>query len=129
MQLESNLSKTIYVSCLTIFLSGLASWAVLAHQNAPSGMPEKSKTEMSDAHFAKAAALGGTAEIQLGRLASARASNEAVKAFGERMVVQHGAAADQLQAVAQKENVTLPARLSSGTANLRSSGPFARQRL
>jgi putative membrane protein len=113
MQLESNISKAIYVSCLTIFLTGLASWAVLAHQNAPSGMPEQPKADMSDARFARGAATGGMAEIQLGRLAGERGSSDVVKAFAERMVVQHGAAADQLQAVAQKENVTLPARLTS----------------
>ena len=113
MQLESNLSKAIYVSCLTIFLTGLASWAVLAHQNAPSGMPAQSKAEMSDTHFARSVASAGMAEIQLGRLASERGSRDVVKAFAERMVVQNGAAADQLQAVAQKENVTLPARLTS----------------
>ncbi len=113
MRLESNLSKAIYLSCLTIFLTGLASWAVLAHQNAPSGMPERTRTEMSDVRFARGAASGGVAEIQLGRLASERGSSDVVKAFAERMVVQHGAAADQLQAVAQRENITLPARLTS----------------
>jgi putative membrane protein len=112
MQLESNLSKAIYVSCLTVFLTCLAGWAVLAHQNAPSGMPPQPKVVIRDAHFARGAALGGVAEIQLGRLASERGSNEVVKAFGERTVIERGAVADQLNAAAQKENVTLPTKLS-----------------
>jgi putative membrane protein len=107
MQLESKLSKIIYVGCLTVFLTGLGSWAVLAHQDPATS--RQSREEMKDTHFARAAALGGMAEIQLGKLAGARASNEVVKAFGERMVVQHGAAGDQLKAAAQKENITLPA--------------------
>jgi putative membrane protein len=111
MELESKLSKGVYVGCLTIFLSGLGSWAVLAHQDNGSSAP--SRAEMSDTRFAREAAQGGMAEIQLGKLATARASNQMVKAFGERMVVQHGAAGDQLKAAAQKENITLPASVNS----------------
>jgi putative membrane protein len=109
MQLETNVSKIIYVFCLTIFLAGLGSWAVLAHQDAPA----QSKADMADAHFAKAAAQGGMAEIQLGKLAADRGSNAVVKAFGERMVTQHGAAAEQLKAAAQQANIVLPATVSS----------------
>jgi putative membrane protein len=108
MRIESKVSKIIYVSCLTIFLTGLGSWAVLAHQDAPA----QPKADMADAHFAKAAAQGGLAEIQLGKLAADRGSNTAVKAFGERMVAQHGAAADQLKAAAQQGNVALPTTAS-----------------
>jgi putative membrane protein len=109
MRIESKLSKIIYVSCLTIFLTGLGGWAVLAHQDAPAG----SKADMADAYFAKAAAQGGIAEIQLGRLAADHGSNAMVKAFGERMVAQHGAAADQLKAAAQQANMVLPHTVSS----------------
>jgi predicted outer membrane protein len=52
MRIESKVSKIIYVSCLTIFLTGLGSWVVLAHQDAPA----QPKADMADAHFAKAAA-------------------------------------------------------------------------
>jgi putative membrane protein len=109
MQIESKVSKIIYVSCLTIFLTGLASWAVLAHQDDSA----QSKADMADAHFAKAAAQGGMAEIQLGKLAADRGSYSVVKAFGERMVAQHGAAGDQLKAAAQQANIVLPVTVSS----------------
>jgi putative membrane protein len=109
MQLESDISKIIYVACLTIFLTGLGSWAVLAHQDAPA----QSKADIADAHFAKAAAQGGMAEIQLGKLAADRGSNAMVKAFGERMVTQHGAAGDELKAAAQQANIALPTTVSS----------------
>jgi putative membrane protein len=114
MQLETNLSKAIYVGSLTVVLTCLGSWAVLAHQNAIYRTPPGAPTvEMKDARFAKAAALGGMAEIQLGKLAGDHGSNQVVKAFAERMVVQHGAAADQLKAVAQKDNLALPSGLTS----------------
>jgi putative membrane protein len=105
MRIASKVSKIIYVFCLTIFLAGLASWAVLAHQDASA----QSQADMADAHFAKAAAQGGLAEIQLGKLAADRGSNATVKAFGERMVAQHGAAGEQLKAAAQQANIILPA--------------------
>jgi putative membrane protein len=109
MRIESKVSKIIYVSCLTIFLTGLGSWAVLAHQDDSA----QSKADMADAHFAKAAAQGGMAEIQLGKLAADRGSNSMVKAFGERMVAQHGAAGDQLKAAAQQATIVLPTTASS----------------
>jgi putative membrane protein len=108
MQLETNISKMIYVGCLTVFLTCLGSWAVLAHQDATTSTPRSAPGDASDARFAKAATLGGMTEIQLGKLASERGSSEVVKAFGERMVVEHGAAGDQLKAAAQKDNITLP---------------------
>lgn len=115
MQLEGNLSKAIYVSCLTIFLTGLGSWAVLAHQDAvgSAAASPRTQTQMADAHFARSAAQGGIAEIKMGKLASDRGSSDVVKAFGERMVVQHGAAGDLLKAAAQKQNITLPSKLSA----------------
>ena len=51
MELESRLAKGIYVFCLTIFLTGLASWAVLAHQGATGGALARS-AEVPDAHRA-----------------------------------------------------------------------------
>jgi putative membrane protein len=112
MQLETNISKMIYVGSLTVFLTCLGSWAVLAHQDASSSAPQSAQADRTDARFAKAAAQGGMAEIELGKLASERGSNEVVKAFGERMVVQHGAAGDQLKGTAQKDSITLPANMA-----------------
>ena len=111
MQLESRLSKIIYVSCLTIFLTGLGSWAVLAHQQ--NSAASQNQGADGDAHFARAAASGNLAEIQLGKLAADHASSDVVKAFASRMVVQHTTAADQLKAAAQKDSISLPGNLSS----------------
>jgi putative membrane protein len=115
MQLETNISKMVYLGSLTVFLTCLGSWAVLAHQDATASRPSSVQGDVSDTRFAKAATLGGMAEIQLGKLASERGSNEVVKAFGERMVVEHGAAGDQLKAAAQKDNIALPSNLAPKT--------------
>jgi len=111
MQLESKISKIIYVSCLTIFLTCLGGWAVLAHQQTSASA--QNQADNGDTHFARAAASGNLAEIQLGKLAADHASSDVVKAFASRMVVQHTAAADQLKIAAQKDDIALPGNLSS----------------
>ena len=59
------------------------------------------------------AAQGGMAEVEMGKLASEKAANPEVKAFGQQMVDDHGKANDQLKSIAQKENLTLPAGMNA----------------
>jgi len=54
------------------------------------------------------AAQGGIAEVELGQLASQKASDAQVKQFAERMVADHSKANDKLKQVAASKNVTLP---------------------
>jgi putative membrane protein len=61
-----------------------------------------------DNHFAMEAAAGGMAEVKLGQLAADKGSSDFVKQFGQKMVTDHGKANDDLKAVAQKDNITLP---------------------
>ena len=49
-------------------------------------------------------------EVELGKLATQKASSEKVKQFGQRMVDDHSKANDQLKQVASQENITLPPR-------------------
>ncbi len=77
-------------------------------------MPDSSKmaqgTVDDKTHdFMNEAAMGGMAEVQLGKLAQEKASNPRVKAFGEMMVRDHSAANDDLKSIAGKKSVTLPA--------------------
>jgi len=62
----------------------------------------------SDQHFVMEAAKGGLAEVELGKLASDKASSDQVKQFGKRMVDDHGKANDELKSLAQSKNITLP---------------------
>jgi putative membrane protein len=61
--------------------------------------------------FMNDAAIGGMAEVQLGKLAQENGMNPRVKNFGEMMVRDHSAANDDLKAIARQKNVTLPDNL------------------
>jgi putative membrane protein len=63
--------------------------------------------------FAPTAAQGGMAEVELGRLAMQRAGDDSVKEFGQRMVVDHSRANQELKLVAAKKNLSLPGELTS----------------
>ena len=67
----------------------------------------------SDQAFVKEAAMGGMAEVDLGQLASSKASDADVKQFGQRMVDDHGKANDELKSWASSKSVMLPAELDS----------------
>ena len=51
------------------------------------------------------------AEVQLGKLASERAANAEVKAFGQMMVKDHTAAGNELKQIASGLNAQLPTQL------------------
>jgi putative membrane protein len=74
---------------------------------------DKSKLSASERKFVTEALQGGMAEVELGKLASERASNDAVKQFGQRMADDHGKAGDELKKIAQDKGVTPPSELDA----------------
>jgi len=64
--------------------------------------------EPSDAEFATKAAVGGMAEVELGKLALSKSTNASIKSFAEMMVNDHGKANEELMAIAKMKNITLP---------------------
>jgi putative membrane protein len=58
------------------------------------------------------AAQGGMAEVELGKLATEKASSDQVKKFGQRMVDDHSKANDQLKQLASLEGIEVPDKLS-----------------
>jgi len=60
-------------------------------------------------NFMNEAAMGGMAEVELGKLAQEKATNPRVKSFGEMMVQDHSAANNDLKSIAQQKNSPLPA--------------------
>lgn len=66
-------------------------------------------TEAND--FMLKAASGGMMEVTLGKLAQEKGSSADVKAFGQKMVEDHGKANAELKTVAATKNVTLPVEL------------------
>lgn len=70
--------------------------------------PAMATVSATDRTFAQKAAAGGLAEVSLGQLAQSNASSQQVKDFGQRMVTDHSQANQELQQIAQTENLTLP---------------------
>ena len=64
-----------------------------------------------DRDFVMDAAMGGMLEVELGRVAAQRGTNEAVKQFGQRMVDDHGQANQELMSLASSKGLTLPTAL------------------
>jgi len=58
-----------------------------------------------------AAAEGGLAEVELGKLAKEHASNADVKKFADRMVDDHGKANDELEGILKQKGMTAPTAL------------------
>src|SRR5215813_5148160 len=70
----------------------------------------KASAELSsaDRNFAMTAASGGLAEIQTAQVAQQKAESPQVKTFAQRMITDHTQANNDLQQIAQQENLTLP---------------------
>ena len=86
------------LSVLTL-VSGLA-----AQQSTSSN---GTKLQRTDRNFVAKAAEGGRMEVELGQLAQGRASSDAVKQFGQRMVEDHGAANQELMQLAANKGMKL----------------------
>jgi putative membrane protein len=70
---------------------------------------DKSANHPALKSFAMKAAEGGMAEVELGRLATQKASNDRVKQFGQKMVDDHTKANNDLKQAASQEGIELPA--------------------
>lgn len=64
-----------------------------------------------DKKFLTTAAGGGMFEVEVGKLASAKATDPGVKSYGQMLVTDHTAANDKLKAIASTHGVTLPSSL------------------
>jgi putative membrane protein len=69
--------------------------------------------------FLQKAAMGGLAEVELGKLAQQNASSAEVKRFASQMVTDHGKANQEIQTLAKKEGLELPTRLDAKHQALR----------
>jgi putative membrane protein len=112
---------------VTLAFMGASALALAANAQPPSRPPSTAQppaprqqqatkatsSGSADLMFIREAAMGGMAEVELGRLASQKADNAEVKQFGQRMVDDHGKANDELKQAAQSKNITLPAELAA----------------
>src|SRR5580700_4077267 len=67
----------------------------------------------SDRKFVRAAAQGGMAEVELGKLAAEKGSSDEVKKFGRRMADDHSKAGNQLKQIASEKGIAVPQQLSA----------------
>jgi putative membrane protein len=86
---------------------------VLAIGFALGGVSTAQAKEATDQTFVTKAAEGGLAEVDLGNVASAQGSRDAVKTFGKRMVTDHTKANDQLKSTASSAGLTVPSEPSA----------------
>lgn len=66
---------------------------------------------LTPAMFVTNAAIGGMYEVEAGRIAAQRSTNPRIKAFGEKMVADHGKANEELKPIAAAANLTVPTAL------------------
>jgi putative membrane protein len=107
--------KSVMVAAAVI-ASGVALGAQAPTSTQPANTMSHGKTHssgMGDQAFVKEAALGGMAEVDLGQLASTKATDEKVKAFAQKMVADHGKANDELKALASSKQIMVPTALDA----------------
>lgn len=71
------------------------------------------KGSAADTKFVHEAAIGGMAEVAMGKMAAEKAASPDVKQFGQRMVDDHGKANTELKTLASSKGMTLPADLDA----------------
>lgn len=103
---------------VTLLMAGLLFGAGAARAQTPdrTGSANRTKQERGaspDHIFMTKAAEGGMAEVELGKLAKEKGSNDAIKNFGQHMVDDHSKANDEMKDLASKKNVTLPSALNA----------------
>jgi putative membrane protein len=85
-------------------LAGFSASALLA-------LAAPSWAAKDDAEFVKTAANAGMMEVELGKHAAKNAADPEVRAFGERMVADHGKANTELKGVAQRAGLAVPGQM------------------
>jgi putative membrane protein len=104
----------IHKSIVTLCFAGVLALAAGAAQaQGANGMHGKTSAEQK---FMTDAMQGDMAEVQMGKLAQQKSSNDKVKQFGEKLVADHGANLDKAKSLAQSMNMTPP------------TGPSAKQK-
>ena len=106
---NSALVKSVVIALAMSLPAGLAQAA--DSKTSSSTKTSSSKLSSADSDFIKEAAQGGMMEVELGKTAQDKASNEKVKEFGKRMEQDHNKANDELKKIASDKGVQLSSDL------------------
>ena len=106
---NSALVKSVVIALAMSLPAGLAQAA--DSKTSSSTKTSSSKLSSADSDFIKEAAQGGMMEVELGKTAQDKASNEKVKDFGKRMEQDHSKANDELKKIASDKGVQLSSDL------------------
>jgi len=91
--------------------SKMAADSTAANEAALSADTANMEGLIADTTFASKAAIGGMAEVELGKLALNKATDAKVKDFASMMVNDHGKANEELKAITKSKNMMLPTGL------------------
>jgi putative membrane protein len=109
-----NLRLSALSLCLGLAGLGLATGAAAQTATQPAAAAATAKSiPADDKSFAEHAAIGGMAEVEMGKLAQQKAGSDQVKQFGQRMVDDHSKANEELKQVASAKGLTLPSDLDA----------------
>jgi putative membrane protein len=107
------------MSCRFAILSSmlvLLTAPAMAQTGNPAGMTPGTgplQPNNPDRLFVRAAAIGGMAEVDFGKLAEQKGQSDAVKEFGGLMIADHGKANEQLIGLAKEDGIAVPHELDA----------------
>jgi putative membrane protein len=103
------LKPTAKILAVTLVL--VLPWGLVMAASDKGDSKKSDKLSKDDERFIKEAAAGGMMEVELGKMAAGKATNDKVKEFGRRMQEDHGKANDQLKSLAANKGVEIPKAL------------------
>ena len=110
---NKQLIKSAHVWFLSLLLAA-GFWVTTGNRNIEAtAAAQATKLNASDHAFVMEAAMGGMMEVELGRVAAQKGTNDAVKQFGQRMVDDHSKANTDLMSVASNKDIKLPTELDA----------------
>ena len=98
--------------CAVAFAAA-ASVSLAQNPNAKPAQDPAMKGGGGDQMFAEKAAIGGMTEVEAGKIALQKSSNEKVKAFAQQLVTDHSKAGEELKAAASQEGITIPSTIDA----------------
>jgi putative membrane protein len=82
-------------------------------QQPPTRDTSSSRAASGDTAFAMKAAQANMAEVELGKLALQKSTQDEVKKFAQMMIDDHSKALDELKGIAESKKITLPTTIDA----------------